>query len=61
MTRRIERKVIKGIIHKCCGRCREYLPESEFNRCTKAMDHLQGYCRPCNVSYCRQWHKEHEG
>lgn len=61
MARRIDRKVIKGIIHKCCGRCREYRPESEFNRCTKSPDHLQGYCRPCNVAYLRRWHKEHEG
>lgn len=61
MAKRIDRKVIRGIIHKHCSRCREYHPESEFNRCTASTDHLQSYCRTCNVQYCRQWHKEHEG
>jgi len=61
MGKPIERKVVRGIIHKYCARCHEYRPESEFNRCTKSPDHLQGYCRPCNVDYCRAWHKEHEG
>lgn len=61
MGRRIDRKVVRGIIHKYCNRCADYRPESEFNRCTASMDHLQGYCKSCNIQYCREWHKEHEG
>lgn len=61
MAKRIDRKVNRGIIHKYCARCKQYRPESEFNRYTLSADQLQGYCRPCNVSYCRNWHKEHEG
>lgn len=60
MANYIARRVIRGIIYKKCSKCHEYHPESEFNRCTKATDHLQSYCRPCNVDYCKAWHKEHD-
>lgn len=61
MAKRIDRKVRRGIIHKYCGRCKQYRPESEFNRCTKSPDELQGYCRTCNVLYCHDWRIEHKG
>ena len=60
MTSRIDKKVIRGVIYKCCGRCHEYHPESEFNLSAKSYDHLQGYCRSCNIAYCRDWHKEYD-
>ena len=61
MPKHIDRKVIRGIIHKYCSRCKEYRPESEFNRSTKHPDRLQGYCKECNILYCKEWHKENTG
>ena len=61
MAKRIDRKVIRGIIYKQCSRCREYHPESEFNRRHDTSDHLQCYCRVCNAEYCKKWAKQEEG
>lgn len=59
MPKLIDRKVIRGIIYKYCSGCRKYHPESEFNKCSKATDYLQSYCKECNIEYCRRWHEKH--
>ena len=61
MAKRIDRKVIRGIIHKYCGRCKTYHPESYFNRRSEVSDNLQNYCRKCNIEYCREWSKRNMG
>ena len=46
-----ERKVIKGIIHKQCAICHEWIPESEYNKNTGSSDAKQCYCRKCQLLY----------
>lgn len=61
MPRRIDRKVLRGIIHKQCSCCRRYRPESEFNKDADAPDRLQRYCKKCNMEYCKEWSKGLKG
>lgn len=57
MAKFYPRKVIRGIIYKRCGRCREYLPTTEFHPFRgPSYDHLQGYCKDCNRNY-KKHHK----
>ena len=51
-----ERKVIRGIIHKKCPLCNQWLPETEFNKKTASMDAKQSYCIKCSLIYQR-WYK----
>ncbi len=51
-----ERKVIKGIIHKKCPLCNQWLPETEFNKKAASMDSKQSYCTRCALLYYR-WHR----
>lgn len=56
MAKIIPRKVIRGIIYKQCGRCREYLPTTEFHPYRgSSYDHLQGYCKKCERTALKEY------
>lgn len=61
MARTKQKKVIRGIIFKCCSRCGDYHPESEFNMRADTADHLQYYCKECNREYWREWSERVRG
>ena len=42
-----------GISEKKCGRCRETLPISEFNKASTRYDGLQNWCRKCQGNYLK--------
>lgn len=61
-----ERRVIRGIIHKKCPICQQWVPETEFHKSTINGDAKQGYCRKCKSLYmhwrfvvCRHYRVKH--
>ena len=61
----------KEVKTKKCSRCGRELPISEFSKCNKTKDGLQGWCRECrnkynqtyrqtNKQYLNQYHKEYQ-
>lgn len=51
-----ERKVIKGIIHKKCPICLQWVPETEYNKSINNPDAKQNYCKECQRLY-NQWRR----
>ncbi len=55
----IPRRVIRGILHKRCGHCKQYKPYTDFALDnSKKIDHLQGTCKECHKYYLREYRKE---
>jgi len=61
MANRKERKVIRGIIHKRCGSCGIYKPETSFDICRAAWDNRQCSCIWCQRRYLRSWRIANRG
>lgn len=43
----VERQTIDGVPHKRCADCKGMKPYSSFNKLSRSIDGLQGYCQPC--------------
>jgi predicted Zn-dependent protease len=54
-----ERKVIRGIIHKHCPHCNNYLPLTSFSRRTQSADDRQDYCKECSAEVLKEWRHKH--
>lgn len=50
---REDHRVVNGEEQRRCQRCREYRALAEFSRRTAGT--FQGYCRPCQREYNREW------
>lgn len=37
-----------------CGRCKQFKPLFEFNKCKQRRDGLSSYCKSCNSAVCKQ-------
>jgi len=46
---------------KCCGRCKEEKPLSEFNKNKSKPDGLQNYCRTCQREYEKAHYNKKDG
>ena len=46
------------MVNKICHICREKKPSSSFNKCRKAKDGLQHYCRDCSNKKRKDWDLE---
>lgn len=57
----VNRKVIRGIIHKKCGYCGTYVPETEFHVEHNRWDDRQGYCKKCKAIYMHNYHRNRNG
>lgn len=51
MSKHIEHRMIDGIEHKHCTRCKEWKPLIHFPGQRRAPDGLNYYCRPCTVLF----------
>lgn len=57
----VNRKVIKGIIHKKCSCCHTYVPEAEFHIEYKRFDGRQAYCKKCKKEYMDDYYRKKRG
>lgn len=50
---REDHKFIKGIEHRRCQKCQEYIPVTNFYK--RSAGKYQGYCRDCSRAGLKQW------